>query len=76
MASKNAEPSIRDLDHNFAELHPLYSVAWQDSCAGNTETWAYMFASRGAQGWVSSGLNHSPPPLAVTSADASTSIAG
>ncbi len=48
-----------DLDHEvFAELHPLYSLAWQDSCAGNTETWAYMFANRGAQGWVSSGLNH------------------
>jgi hypothetical protein len=48
-----------DLDHEiFTELHPLYSLVWQDSCVGGTETWALLFASRGAQGWVSSGLNH------------------
>jgi hypothetical protein len=48
-----------DLDHEiFTELHPLYSLVWQDSCVGATETWGLLFANRGAQGWVSSGLNH------------------
>jgi hypothetical protein len=48
-----------DLDHEiFTELHPLYSLLWQDSCVGATETWALLFSNRGAQGWVSSGLNH------------------
>ncbi|MEO8362065.1 MAG: hypothetical protein ABI672_18700 [Vicinamibacteria bacterium] len=51
-----------DLDHEvFTELHPLYSLAWQQPCdaGGKTrEIWDLIFANSGAQGWVSSGLNH------------------